>query len=228
MSGRGPGWPRGSFGVYPTYASLGVRHRVSSLIVCHACDLAHRFDKIAAPARVRCARCRAELYRTTDGDIDTAIAWAASALVLFVVANVYPLVALKVNGTTRDATLIGAALGLYLQGYASIAAVVFFTTVLVPLTEIVTYLYVLVPLRVNRRVPGLNVLMRVLTPLRAWGLVEVFMLGALVALVKLAAMATVVPRVALISYGLLMLALAALTYETPTEQFWQWVERSRA
>lgn len=228
MSGRRPGWPSDNFRLCPTFASFGVRHRVSSLIVCHACDLVHRFDKIAAPARVRCARCRAELYRTTDGDIDTAIAWAASALVLFIVANVYPLVALKVNGTTRDATLVGAALGLYRQGYASIAAVVFFTTVLVPLTEIATYLYVLVPLRVNRRAAGLNVLLRVLTPLRAWGLVEVFMLGALVALVKLAAMATVVPQVALISYGLLMLALAALTYETPTEQFWQWVERSRA
>jgi paraquat-inducible protein A len=212
----------------PTYTSLGVRRRVSSLIVCHACDLVHRFDKIAASARVRCTRCHAELYRTTDGDIDTAIAWAASALVLFIVANVYPLVALKVNGTTRDATLVGAALGLYRQGYASIAAVVFFTTVVVPLTEIATYLYVLVPLRVKRRARGLNVLLRVLTPLRSWGLVEVFMLGALVALVKLAAMATVVPRVALVSYGLLMLALAALTYETPTEQFWQWVERSRA
>src|SRR5277367_1560078 len=188
MSGRRPGWASVTFRLYPTYASLGVRHRVSSLIVCHACDLVHRSDKIAAPARVRCARCSAELYRTTGGGIDTAIAWAASALVLFIVANVYPLVALKVNGTTRDATLVGAALGLYDQGYASIAAVVFFTTVLVPLTEIATYLYVLVPLRVNRRARGLNVLLRVLTPLRAWGLVEVFMLGALVALVKLAAM----------------------------------------
>jgi paraquat-inducible protein A len=54
------------------------------------------------------------------------------------------------------------------------------------------------------------------------------MLGALVALVKLAALAQVVPGIALFSYGALMLTLAALTSITPTEQFWQWVERRHA
>jgi paraquat-inducible protein A len=200
---------------------------VSSLIVCHACDLVHRIDKVAAAARVRCVRCRAELYRTNAGNIDTAIALAATALVLLLIANLYPLVALNVNGTTRAATLLGAALGLYRQGYAVIAILVVFTTVLVPLTQIVIFLYVLVPLRAKRPVPGQNVLFRVLTPLRPWAMAEVFMLGALVALVKLAAMAEVEPRIALASYGFLMFTLAALTSMTPSEQIWKWVEGSR-
>ena len=53
------------------------------------------------------------------------------------------------------------------------------------------------------------------------------MLGALVALVKLSAMAQVVPGISLFCYGALMLTLAALTSVTPTAQFWQWVEGSR-
>ena len=53
---------------------------------------------------------------------------------------------------------------------------------------------------------------------------EVFMLGALVALVKLSALAEVIPGVSLYSYGALMLALSALTSITPTEQFWRWVD----
>jgi len=201
---------------------------VSSLIVCHACDLAQRIDRVLVPARVRCVRCRAELYRTTAGGIDTAIALAASALVLFILANAYPLVAIEMNGTTRAATFLGAALGLYRQGYASIAALVIFTTVLVPLAEILIFLYVLVPLRGMRRAPGQNELLRALAPLRAWGLPEVFMLGALVALVKLGVTVDVIPRIALLAYGLLMLTLAALAGATPTENFWRWVERSRA
>jgi paraquat-inducible protein A len=210
------------------HVQVRVRDRVSSLIVCHACDLVHRMDKIAAPARVRCVRCRAELYRSNAASIDTAIALAATALVLFILANMYPLVSLNANGTTRAATLLGAALGLYRQGYATIAVLVAFTTVLVPLIQILTFLYVLVALRGGRRAPGLNELFRALTALRPWAMVEVFMLGALVALVKLAAMADIVPRIALISYGLLMLTLAALAGATPSEQLWQWVERSRA
>lgn len=200
---------------------------MSSVIVCHACDLAHRFDEIASGSRVRCVRCRAELYRTNSRDIDTVIALAATALVLLILANAFPLVELKVNGATRDATLFGAALGLYSQGYSAIAVLVVFTTVLVPLSQILTFLYVLVAVRNNRRVPGRDALFRTLAALRPWAMAEVFMLGALVALVKLSALAEVSPRVALLAYGLLMLTLSALTSATPTEQFWQWVERRR-
>jgi paraquat-inducible protein A len=201
---------------------------MSSVIVCHACDLVHRFDAVGAQARVRCVRCRAELYRTTAGGIDTALALAVTALLLLILSNAYPLVALQLNGTTRAATLVGAASGLYRQGYASIAALVVLTTVVVPLMQIAAVLYVLTSLRLGRRAPGRRELFRLLMLLRPWAMPEVFMLGALVALVKLAALAQVVPGIALFSYGLLMLTLSALTNATPVEQFWQWVERGDA
>jgi paraquat-inducible protein A len=75
-------------------------------------------------------------------------------------------------------------------------------------------------------IPGRNELFRALTWLRPWAMPEVFMLGALVAMVKLSVMATVVPGIALFSYGTLMLMLAALTAITPAEQFWQWVDEA--
>jgi paraquat-inducible protein A len=67
-----------------------------------------------------------------------------------------------------------------------------------------------------------------LAQLRPWAFIEVFMLGALVALVRLTAYARVVPGVALWSCGLLMLALAALTSRTTPGQFWRWVDGNRA
>jgi paraquat-inducible protein A len=201
--------------------------RVSSVIVCHACDLAHRLDSLAGNARVRCVRCRAELYRTNDRSPDTAIALAATAFALFILANVYPLVALTVNGTTRMTTLIGAAQAFYEQGYGALAILVLFTAVIVPAIQVLTLLYVLVPLRLGRTVPGQQVLFRMLIALRPWGLTEVFMMGAVVALVKLAAQAQVSPQVALLAYGLLMISIAALTSATPSEQYWRWVAAQR-
>jgi paraquat-inducible protein A len=198
------------------------------LTVCHACDLAQRIDRIAVSARVRCVRCRVELYRTNGRSLETAIALAATALVLFLLANAYPLVALKVGGTTRVATLVGAALGLYDQGYGSVAVLVLFTAFLVPLAQILAFLYVLVPLRHGRSVRGRDGVFRVLAALRPWGMPEVFMLGAVVALVKLSSQAEVMPQVSLIAYGLLMLDLAALASVTPTEQYWQWIEQKGA
>ncbi|MGO9991238.1 MAG: paraquat-inducible protein A [Steroidobacteraceae bacterium] len=201
---------------------------MSSVIVCHACDLVHRRDAIADKARVLCVRCRAELYRTNSASIDTAIALAATAAILLLLSNAYPLVALQLNGSFRATTLVGAARGLYVQGYAPVAALVLVTTVLVPLFQITALLYVLLPLRRNGRARGQNEVFRTLTRLRPWAMSEVFMLGALVALVKLSALAQVIPGIALFAYGALMLTLAALTSVTPTEQFWRWVEGNRA
>ncbi|MGO8858856.1 MAG: paraquat-inducible protein A [Steroidobacteraceae bacterium] len=201
---------------------------MSSVIVCHACDLVHRRDAIADKARVLCVRCRAELYRTNSASIDTAIALAATAAILLLLSNAYPLVALQLNGSFRATTLVGAALGLYVQGYAPVAALVLVTTVLIPLFQITALLYVLLPLRRNGRARGQNEVFRALTRLRPWAMSEVFMLGALVALVKLSALAQVIPGIALFAYGALMLTLAALTSITPTEQFWRWVEGNRA
>ncbi len=205
-----------------------MQSEMSLVIVCHACDLVHRRDAIMDKARVRCVRCRAELYRTNAAGIDTAIAVACSAAVLLLLSNAYPLVTLQLNGSERTATLAGAALALYNQGYAPVAALVFLTTVLIPAFQIAAMLYVLVPLRRRARARGQNEVFRVLTRLRPWALPEVFMLGALVALVKLAATAQIIPGIALFAYGALMLTLSALTSITPTEQFWRWVEGARA
>ena len=197
------------------------------VIVCPACDLAHRLTAAPASGRSQCARCRAPLQRRENAAIDTAIALAMCSLVLLLLSNAYPLVAMHVNGSSRDTTLIGAALGLYAQGFESLAALVFLTTVVAPLLQIVSLLYVLIPLWHRRRALGLNVVLRVLTRVRPWNFMEVFMLGALVALVRLSNFAHVVPGIALWVCTLLMLCLSALTSVTSPGQLWRWVEASR-
>jgi paraquat-inducible protein A len=198
------------------------------VIVCPSCDLAHRASPEPASERTRCARCLASLQRPENGSLDAAIALSIVALVLFLLSNAYPLVVIHSNGSTRATTLIGAALGLYRQDHTSLAALVFITTVVGPFLQIAASLYLLIPLRRRRRAPGQNTVFRLLALVRPWTFVEVFMLGALVALVRLAAFTQVVPGIALWSCGLLMLTLAALTSRTSPGQFWRWVERSRA
>jgi len=197
---------------------------MASVIVCHACDLAHGRDPVLPAARVRCVRCGAEMYRTNGASIDSAIALSLSAAVLLLLSNVYPMVTLELGGSFRATTLLGAALALYGQGYVPVAALVLVTSLLAPLFEIGALLYMLIPLRRRERAPGQNEVFRALSRIRPWAMSEVFMLGALVALVKLAALAHVIPGVSLFSYGALMLVLSALTSIAPGEQFWRWVE----
>jgi paraquat-inducible protein A len=200
---------------------------MSLVIVCPSCDLAHQTARAPATVATRCARCRAPLQRPENGSLDAAIAIAVSALVLFLFSNLYPLVSIQYNGTTRDTTLLGAALGLYSGGHAGLALLVFATTIAGPLLQIASLLYLLVPLRRGREAPAQDTVFRFLAQVRPWTFVEVFMLGALVALVRLTAYARVIPGVALWSCALLMFALAALTSRTTPAQFWRWVEGSR-
>jgi paraquat-inducible protein A len=197
------------------------------VIVCPACDLAHRRTAAPSKGRTQCVRCREPLQRPESAAIETAIAFACCALVFLLLSNAYPLVAMHVNGSSRATTLGGAALGFYAQGYKSLAALVFLTTVIAPLLQIAALLYLLIPLRHGRRAPGHNAVFRVLSHVRPWSFMEVFMLGSLVALVRLSNFAHVVPGIALWSCALLMFSLSALTSITSPEQVWRWIERSR-
>ena len=197
------------------------------VMLCPACDLAHRRPATRASGRTRCVRCREPLQRALDGGMDTAIALGACALVLLWLSNFYPLVAMHVNGVSRQTTLGGAALSLYQQHDRTLAVLVFVTIVIAPLLQVVTLLYVLVPLWRGRRAYGQNFVIRLITRVRPWSFTEVFMLGTVVALVRLAKFTHVVPGVALWSCGLLMLCLSALTSRAAPEQLWRWAGRGQ-
>jgi paraquat-inducible protein A len=197
------------------------------VILCPACDLAHRATVAAMTERTRCVRCRAPLQRPVNGKLDSAVALAVTALLLFFMSNAYPLVVIQVNGVTRATTLIEAAQAFYLQGHLALASLVFVTTVIGPFLQITGLLYLLVPLLFNRQAPFQDTVFRLLNQVRVWTFVEVFMLGTLVALVRLSAYAQVIPGVALWSSALLMLTLAALSNQTSADQFWRWVESHR-
>lgn len=199
---------------------------MSLLIVCPACDLVHRGAAVLTVGRTQCARCHAPLQRAQGAAVDTAIALAVCALVLLLLSNAYPLVEMQVNGNSRDTTLIGAALGLYSQDYVTLAVLVFLTTVIAPLLQIAVLLYVLIPLRRGRRAPARESAFRLLMRVRPWSFIEVFMLGALAALVRLSNFAHIVTGISLWSCLLLMLCLSALTNITSAEQIWRWIERS--
>jgi paraquat-inducible protein A len=84
----------------------------------------------------------------------------------------------------------------------------------------------LIPLRRGGRAFAQPHVLRVLTQARSWNFMEVFMLGALVALVRLSNFALISPGIALWSCGLLMLCLSALGSVTSTDQLWRWAEGS--
>jgi paraquat-inducible protein A len=153
-------------------------------------------------------RCDALLYYQKKDSLDRTLSLTIAGLVLFIVANTLPFLAMKSKGLVRETTLITGVKGLYLQGMEALALLVFLTTILVPLVQIAGMLYVLVPLKVNRVPRHLALVFRFIRSLQPWAMMEVFMIGILVSMVKLGKMASIVPGLALFSFVVLIFVLA--------------------
>lgn len=190
------------------------------LIACHACDLVQREPAVAPGFAAKCRRCGALLFRCEHGSLDRTLALTIGAVILFVLANAFPLVELELKGQHNAVTLIGAVQALRAQGMAAVAALVLLTTVVFPAAELAAIAYMLLPLGMGRRPPGLAKVFRLVEAVRPWGMVEVFVLGVLVSLVKLAHIAVVVPGVALWSFGALIVLLAAEATSLDSRDLW--------
>ena len=194
---------------------------VASLIVCRECDMLQRETQLPRNGVAYCVRCGATLYRNRLPDsLDRTLAYTLGAIVMFVIANAFPIAGIEVQGQHTEATLYGAVRALYDQDMRLVAGLVFFTTMLVPTLEVAAMCYLLLPLKFGRVPYQFAPVFRLLQAVRPWGMVEVFMLGILVALVKLAHIASVVPGTAMWAFGGLMLLIAAVAASFDPRELW--------
>ncbi len=179
----------------------------AGMIACHDCDLL--LVRPAHTARLCCPRCEARLDSGSRHSPEASLALVVAGLIVLCIANLYPVVGLDANGVRSATTLVGCATTLMHQDMTLIGLLVLFTAIAVPTFELCTQLYLLLPLNLGYRPPGFALLMRLIRTVHPWGMVEVFLLGTLVALVKLAHLARVEPGIGLWSFFALILLMAA-------------------
>ncbi|MBY4867969.1 paraquat-inducible protein A [Burkholderia anthina] len=185
------------------------------LIACHECDALLHKPRLSGREIARCPRCDALLYRNSAAQLERICALALAALITFVIAQTFPILEMDVNGNRVQTTLIGAIDSLWRQDMAIVGVMVFCSTVLFPLVEMAALLYLLLPMRRGVVPPGFNAVLRAIQLVRPWGMIEVFMLGILVTIVKMVSLARVVPEAALFAFGALTLMIAVVLMFDP-------------
>jgi paraquat-inducible protein A len=155
-----------------------------------------------------------------DNGLERTAALTVAALVLFAVANAFPLVSLELQGDHTTATLLGAVGALWSQNMPLVAALVAFTAIAMPLLEIAALAWLLFPLRYGRKAPYFGDVYACLQFAQRWGMVEVFVLGSIVSYVKLDHLADVQAGVALWSFAALMLVMAAIEANFDPRDLW--------
>jgi paraquat-inducible protein A len=172
-----------------------------------------------------CRRCGADLYQAKVNSLEKTLSLVIAGLILMVLINLYPLVAMVMEGRPQDATLISGVRELVDQGLPAVALVVLATSLVGPLLELVGLLYILFPLVVLGRRPWhLAWVFRWVRRLAPWCMLEVFMLGILISATKLADDAEVIPGIALYALFVLIFIMAAISAVLDPEAVWARLE----
>ncbi|MFA7231539.1 MAG: paraquat-inducible protein A, partial [Victivallaceae bacterium] len=198
-----------------------------SLIACPHCDLLQRLPDVPPGASVRCPRCNKELWRHREDSFNRTFAFTLAALILYIIANTVPMLGLSAVGRKSFTTVVGGAEQLWNNKQQIVAVLVLFVAVISPALQIGFQLLILIGCLREKPGAWVGMLLRHLKFTRTWSMIEVMLLGVLVALTKIADYATVIPGVALFALFTLVFMLAAMQSCFDPREVWErvaWAE----
>lgn len=177
----------------------------SELYLCHHCDCLHELSNLKIGFSASCSQCGASIRAKKSADQSSAIALVLAAIPMFLIANVFPLITLDLAGYSQQGLLITGVIQLWASGLWPLSMLVFFTTILLPGLYLLGLLYVLVPLQSGRAAPKAGVVFRWVNHVEVWNMLEIYLLGILVALTKLGTIASLVIGPALYAFVALII-----------------------
>jgi paraquat-inducible protein A len=162
----------------------------ASLVSCHACDA---LAPAARGEQPPCARCGAPMHSRKPDSLTQSSALVMAAAIFYVPANMLPIMTVKSFGKGEPSTILGGIQELIASGMWSLALLVLFASILVPMLKIVSLTFLIWSVRTNSRwrPRDRTVLYRVVEYIGRWSMIDMFMTSILVALVKLGTVATI-------------------------------------
>jgi paraquat-inducible protein A len=180
-------------------------------IICEHCDSLYESVPLAKGQTSECLRCGAVLERARHLNVQQLFALSITAALLFVFANAFPVIGISLEGLSNEATLWKSVEALAYGRISLIAAVTGLAIILAPGLQIALLCWVLGFANIGRAAPGFKACMRALEHLRPWSMLEVCLLGILVAIVKLAGMLDVHPGLGLWSLAMLTVLIILIS-----------------
>jgi paraquat-inducible protein A len=187
-------------------------------VCCPVCSLLQRVAPAAPRTVAECPRCGSALREWKSGSLVPTAAFALAALILYIPANIYPILRMERYGLYTENTVWSGVTSLASYGYWFVAAIVFVASMVVPLVKLFGLLF-LVATAEARLTPGRRArtwLYRFIDAIGPWAMLDVFLVAVLVALVRLGALATVIPGPGLWAFtAVVVLTMLATAFFDP-------------
>jgi paraquat-inducible protein A len=174
----------------------------SEVLCCPTCGLTLRVEQPARGQRAECPRCASTVAQGPHGSLQLTAALALAALILYVPANVYPIMRMHFYGGYSESTVWDGVVSLAQSNQYFVALIVFLASIAIPVLKLAGLLYLVVAARfgLGRRLRGRTRVYRFIDAVGPWAMLDVFLLAVLVALVKLGQIATILPGPGLIAF----------------------------
>jgi paraquat-inducible protein A len=193
------------------------------VVCCPTCGLMQKIDLLDPHTTAECVRCGGVVSEYKASSLAPTTAFALAALVLYVPANIYPILLMERYGLYSESTVWGGVVGLAQYGYWFVAAIVFLASMAAPLLKLLGLLFLVVTTSVGapRWRRGRTWIYRFISLIGPWAMLDVFLLAVLVALVRLGSLATVLPGKGLLAFtGMVVLTILATATFDP-RLIWQ-------
>lgn len=184
---------------------------LSNRIICEHCDSVYTAVTLIRREDAKCSRCYAVLRRSTHLSNQQLLALTITAALLFIAANVFPVIEISLQGLSNQATLMTSIMALAHGAPGPIAVVACLAIIIAPMSQILLLCWVLSFASAGIAAPGFRGCMRTLEYLRPWSMLEVCLLGILVAIIKLGGMLDVHPGIGLWALAMLSVLLILIS-----------------
>lgn len=181
---------------------------------CATCGLVNRLD---ARGKGRCQRCGEPLHARQPHSLQRTWALLAAAAVLYIPANVYPIMTTTSLGRPNPSTIIGGVVQLLEMGSWPVAMVILVASVIVPLGKLIalSWLCLVAPRAHRMNALARTRLYRLTEFIGRWSMVDIFVVAILVALIRAGNLMSITPGPAALAFGgvVVITMLAAMSFD---------------
>lgn len=197
----------------------------NKVLVCPACDLLMENRAVPNRHEAECPRCQTVLISSRHHTFEWTLALAIAGLILFFPANLFPIISLKALGLVQSETIFESVAAMYSNGLYVVAGLVLFSAIIIPFIKLVLMAYLSTCLLFHYPAPFLAWAMRGYQQLDSWGMLEIYMLGVLVSIIKLIDVAAVTPGIGLYSLAALIIVTLLTSTQLDSYRFWRRIEQ---
>ncbi len=204
--------------LYPNTANF------DHLIACPDCDIL--LSKMETPAghSLVCPRCARKINRKTNDSIVKALALSIAGLLMYLPAILLPLMTMKSYGFSDSANILDSIVNFYRNGYYFVSFMVLISAVLFPLLLLTSIFIISSRLYLKRYPSYLAGLFRAYLHLEEWAMIEVYLLGILITIIKMGKNTEIFYHPGMFCFSGLVLLTLAIATVIDHDHFWQTIE----